>query len=197
MQMRFRLSSGSIFQLQEAVKLPGWWKDACKNDPNCRFGFSVPLYVFPYAKPSLIGLTPTVQSDLTDLVSPAALSLLGTPGATVIPAAEHGGLLALRNARSAPRVAVLDLQTRSFVGAVGQRADGGFSEHGRRFDDGDLGPLAATSATGASAASVASLSALHGKVFVLERAAGEPHARLHVYDVAAQRWSETPLTGQH
>lgn len=115
----------------------------------------------------------------------------------MIPAAEHGSLLALRDARSAPRVAVMDLQTLTFVGALAQRADGGFSEFGRRFDDGDIGPLATTSATGALAASAATLSALHGKVFVLGRQSSHGAARLHVYDIAARTWTETPLTGAH
>ena len=203
MQLRFRLTSGSIFFVKDVVKLPGWWMDGCKNDPNCRFGFSVPLYVYPYANPSLLGVTPSHQSDLTDRISPAALSLVGTPGATVIPAAEHGGLLALRGARSAPRVAVVDLHTRAFVGALAQLPDGGFSVFRRRDDDGDIGggPLAASAsvgtAVGSSGASAASLSALHGKVFVLAREASQPKARLHVYDLEARTWTETPLTGVH
>ncbi|MEZ4220182.1 MAG: hypothetical protein R3B13_04570 [Polyangiaceae bacterium] len=213
MQLRVRAHiSGGKIPLQDFFRIPGWWRSACKHDPNCRFGLAVPVYVFPRpaVSPALIGVTAAGASSVTDLAAETALALLASPSDAVIPAAEHASLLAARGAEFAPRLAFIDLSTLTFSGAIAQRADGRLVEtRGIIIDPGDelafaqcagqpsLSCPGAQSASAQASTAAATLSALHGALFVLRRAVDEPHARMHVLNVLARQWTELPLEGKH
>lgn len=175
----------------------------------CKFGFSKPWYLVSPASlsPILFAATAAGVREVSGRVDPDVLALLraepGNEDRRILAASEPALMLARRADPLSARIAIVDVAELTFAGAISQDASGRLLQTRGRVvhqtsamvpcTDGDS--VACGGQRSELLFAGATLSGFRNKVFVLRRGTAEPAARLHVFDLLNETWTETPLTG--